>query len=218
MSARARTALLLAALGAALALGCTVALAATARHASRSERRSHVSSCAHRARGRAHRARRCRAKSHRKLTTTPAPASQKTAGSASPAGQTPPPASVQPASPLSAALIPSTPQTGDEASKDGESEPPSIPFVQVSAVEYSFSLSRTSVPAGEVVLQFVNDGQDEHNLHLETAHEAVAQSLPNTPSKGIGELHLIMRPGSYTLFCSLPMHEQKGMKATLTVE
>ena len=29
---------------------------------------------------------------------------------------------------------------------------------------------------------------------------------------------LEMRPGSYTLFCSLPEHEQKGMKATLVVQ
>jgi uncharacterized cupredoxin-like copper-binding protein len=27
-----------------------------------------------------------------------------------------------------------------------------------------------------------------------------------------------LRPGTYTLFCSLPEHEHKGMHATLTVE
>jgi plastocyanin len=27
-----------------------------------------------------------------------------------------------------------------------------------------------------------------------------------------------LRPGTYTLFCSLPEHEKKGMKATLVVE
>jgi uncharacterized cupredoxin-like copper-binding protein len=26
-----------------------------------------------------------------------------------------------------------------------------------------------------------------------------------------------MRPGTYVLFCSLPEHEAKGMRATLTV-
>jgi len=97
-------------------------------------------------------------------------------------------------------------------------EPPSIPHVQVSAVEYSFSLSRTTVPAGKVVLQFVNAGQDEHNLQLEPAQGPPTEAFANTPSKGVADLQLEMQPGSYTLFCSLPTHEQKGMKATLVVE
>ena len=29
---------------------------------------------------------------------------------------------------------------------------------------------------------------------------------------------LILRAGSYTLFCSLPEHESKGMRATLFVQ
>jgi plastocyanin len=97
-------------------------------------------------------------------------------------------------------------------------EPPSIPHVQVSAVEYSFSLSRTTVPAGKVVLQFVNAGQDEHNLHIDPAEGPPTEAFANTPSKGMGDLQLEMQPGTYTLFCSLPTHEQKGMKATLVVE
>ncbi len=40
--------------------------------------------------------------------------------------------------------------------------------VQVTAEDsngYHFILSRTSVPAGPVVIEFVNHGQDEHNIH-----------------------------------------------------
>jgi plastocyanin len=98
------------------------------------------------------------------------------------------------------------------------SEPPSVPHVQVSAVEYAFTLSRTTVPAGKVVFQFVNNGQDEHNLQIAPPEGPLAGSFANTPSKGIGDLTLEMQPGTYTLLCSLPTHEQKGMKATLTVE
>lgn len=97
-------------------------------------------------------------------------------------------------------------------------EPPLVPHVQVSAVEYSFTLSRTTVPAGKVVLQFVNAGQDEHNVHLEPPEGPSTEAFANTPSKGMADLQLEMQPGSYTLFCSLPTHEQKGMKATLVVE
>jgi plastocyanin len=96
--------------------------------------------------------------------------------------------------------------------------------VQVTAEDtsgYHFILSRTSVPAGEVVIEFVNHGQDEHNLH------AVEQPAENTEAGGLKEnvkpnahtdLTLNLHAGSYTLFCSLPGHEAKGMKATLKVE
>ena len=112
-----------------------------------------------------------------------------------------------------------TPESHETAPAEPPYEPPSVPHVQVSAVEYSFSLSRTTVPAGKVVLEFVNDGQDEHNLNLSPPEEgSPVQAFANTPAKGVGELELEMRPGSYTLFCSLPGHEAKGMKATLVVE
>lgn len=70
-----------------------------------------------------------------------------------------------------------------------------------------------------MIIEFVNHGQDEHNLNaVEETEGSVAGSLPNTPSSGHLSLTVNLRPGSYTLFCSLPEHEAKGMKATLIVE
>jgi plastocyanin len=96
--------------------------------------------------------------------------------------------------------------------------PPSVPHVQVTAIEYHFTLSRTTVPAGTVILDFVNHGQDEHNLNVAPEEGPQDGALANTPSEGMGELKIQLRAGTYTLFCSLPEHEKKGMKATLTVE
>jgi plastocyanin len=222
MSSSARTVLCAALLAGLLALGAVsaVALGAAPRSASHARRGgAHRSSCARHARRHARRARRCRAKAHRKAAARlTAPRSTLTpTTAAAPAGQSPP--RVLAAAPAPVAIAPLA--EANEASHEApapEPEPPSIPHVQVSAVEYSFSLSRTSVPAGEVVLEFVNDGQDEHNLHLEGAEGPLAESIGDTPSKGVDDLHLEMRPGSYTLFCSLPTHEARGMKATLTVE
>ncbi len=87
------------------------------------------------------------------------------------------------------------------------------------AEAFRFVLSRPTVPAGKVIIEFVNHGQDEHNLNaVEETEDSVAGSLPNTPSSGHLSLTVDLRPGSYTLFCSLPGHEAKGMKATLVVE
>jgi plastocyanin len=95
---------------------------------------------------------------------------------------------------------------------------PATPRVQVIAKEYSFTLSRAEVPAGKVIVEFVNGGEDPHNLHLEEPAESVeAGSFPTSLPGFHGDLTLNLRPGSYTLFCSLPGHEAKGMKATLTV-
>jgi len=88
----------------------------------------------------------------------------------------------------------------------------------VIAVEYHFTLSRTTVPAGKVIFDFVNHGQDEHNLNVLPSEGPLAGAFANAPAQAASEQRMILRAGTYTLFCSLPEHEQKGMKATLVVE
>jgi plastocyanin len=93
--------------------------------------------------------------------------------------------------------------------------------VQVTAQDtgaFSFVLSRPTVPAGKVIMEFVNRGQDEHNLNADDPTESLAGTIPNTAPGAHPTMTLILHPGSYTLFCSLPGHEARGMKATLVVE
>ena len=81
------------------------------------------------------------------------------------------------------------------------------------------TLSRAEVPSGKVIVQFVNNGQDEHNLHtLEPTEDSEAAAFPKTKPSAHPELTLTLHPGSYTMLCSLPEHEAKGMKATLVVK
>jgi plastocyanin len=222
MSQTTRTCLCATLLAGLLALGgaCAVALAAPARgysHATRS--RAHRNACVHRrTHGRARHARRCRSKARKKHVTGPSPVLALAPGTPPiVAAPSLPPTPVLAAAP--AALVPAAPVESTEAAAPvTEPEPPSIPHVQVNAVEYSFSLSRTSVPAGKVVLEFRNDGQDAHNLNVAPPEGPSEEPVGNTPSQGVDDVSLEMRPGSYTLFCSLPTHEAKGMKATLTVE
>ncbi len=69
-----------------------------------------------------------------------------------------------------------------------------------------------------MIIEFVNHGQDEHNLYaVESTVGSLAGSIPNTIPGAHPRLALDLRAGSYTLFCSLADHEAKGMKATLVV-
>lgn len=212
----------LCALGAVAALALDpVALAARAHGTRHAVRVTKQTACARRTKHRRHRARRCRAKRHG-LTTRRAPAPSVLVPALAGALVAEPVAPPAPAAVPTAPSAPPPTPTSESGELAGPSEPPpgppSVAHVQVSAVEYSFSLSRTTVPAGEVVLQFVNNGQDEHNLNVQKPEGPLAGSFPSTSSKGIGDLELEMSPGSYALFCSLPTHEGKGMKATLVVE
>jgi plastocyanin len=114
------------------------------------------------------------------------------------------------------------PGVSEEAVPINPPTPPAPTHVEVTAEDsesFRFVLSRSSVPAGKTIIEFVNHGQDEHNLNAaEGSAGEVVGSLPNTPSNGHLSLTVDLKPGSYTLFCSLPGHAAKGMKATLTVE
>jgi plastocyanin len=114
---------------------------------------------------------------------------------------------------------PGSPSSGSSPSQTPSAPvPPAVPRVQVTATEYSYTMSRTSVPAGRVIVEFVNRGQDEHNLKLTEREGELAGSFQNTLSGGVADQSLILRAGTYTLFCSLPEHESKGMRATLLVQ
>ncbi len=116
-----------------------------------------------------------------------------------------------------------TPPSGEappaEGGAGGGSAPQGPAHVQVSAKEFSLTLSRPNATAGPIVVELVNAGQDEHNLHIRPAGGgpdvgAVGIVLPGHHSDV--EFHLA--PGSYTFYCALPAHEALGMKATFTVQ
>jgi plastocyanin len=93
--------------------------------------------------------------------------------------------------------------------------------VGVGADEFSLALYRTRVKPGAVRLNMQNLGEDPHDL-------AIAGPLPRRTLRGItpenirpganGSLKVTLRAqGRYVVYCSLPLHERRGMKAVLTV-
>jgi len=93
-----------------------------------------------------------------------------------------------------------------------------LSFAQVVAKEFTLTLSRPSVRAGSVSLEFVNFGMDTHDLVVKSGK---AGSKPirfkQLDPRGRTERTLRMTPGRYALWCSLSNHKARGMRATLVV-
>jgi plastocyanin len=87
----------------------------------------------------------------------------------------------------------------------------------VTAVEFKFTLSRPEVSAGKVILEFVDGGQDEHDLHIRPAAGGPdVAAFGATKARQHVDEEINLAPGTYTFYCSLPGHEALGMKATFT--
>jgi len=99
-----------------------------------------------------------------------------------------------------------------------EEPQPQVNRLGVKAVEYSYTLSRPEVGAGDVIVELNNQGEDPHNLVLE--HEGSADpslEIPATAPTSQASANFNLSPGTYRLYCSLYKHEAKGMQATLIV-
>jgi plastocyanin len=88
----------------------------------------------------------------------------------------------------------------------------------VKAAEFYFVLSRPSVKPGTVTIELNNQGEDPHNLNLQLANgQGPEFHVEETPSQERTVDRFSLQPGTYRLWCSIPGHEQLGMKATLAV-
>jgi plastocyanin len=87
---------------------------------------------------------------------------------------------------------------------------------------YTLVLSRTTLTAGPVVVQLINNGEDPHNLRIVRTSPSGGQpsDLPETPSRQQTSTTLTLSPGDYYLYCTLTQpksHEAAGMRATIRV-
>ena len=89
--------------------------------------------------------------------------------------------------------------------------------VQIGADEFNYSLSRQSIKAGPAIVQLVNYGEDEHDLHMRRAGGTRVYRIGKVRPGRLGELEARFLPGRFTLWCSLADHRKRGMSATLVV-
>ena len=95
--------------------------------------------------------------------------------------------------------------------------PPPPARVQVVAQEYSYSLSRSKVKAGKVIVELVNRGQDTHDLDLQRVGGTHTFHFPDVKPGHYVDRELRLRPGRYRLWCGISDHKDRGMRAVLLV-
>ena len=84
--------------------------------------------------------------------------------------------------------------------------------VTVTATDFHFKLSRTSVPKGKVLFKLVNKGQVAHNFRI-LGHATRLTSPGKTTTMSI----TFTRAGSFAYLCTVPGHAAAGMKGKLKV-
>jgi plastocyanin len=89
---------------------------------------------------------------------------------------------------------------------------------------YGYAPSRKTVKSGELTVQLINMGEDEHNMDMEKVGPGNSPEGPivvavSAVSKGASTPTTVdVEPGTYRMWCTLPGHAAKGMETTITVE
>jgi hypothetical protein len=86
----------------------------------------------------------------------------------------------------------------------------------VTAREYSLTLSRPKLPAGEAIVQLYNYGEDPHDLNLQRTGTDRIHEIGDVEPGDTGSVELrLRRRSSYRLWCAIDPHASLGMVTTL---
>jgi uncharacterized cupredoxin-like copper-binding protein len=89
--------------------------------------------------------------------------------------------------------------------------------VDIGETEYKLDPSDATVKAGSVTFNVKNDGSTTHDLTIEGNGIDEQGTDPLSPGDS-GQLTVDLKPGTYTIYCSIDGHEDLGMKGTVTVQ
>jgi plastocyanin len=107
---------------------------------------------------------------------------------------------------------------GSAAKPDQLKPPPGPTRLLVRGEEFNLLLSRLKVNPGDAIVQFVNAGEDPHDLQIQRVGDPEQFSIAELPAGEISEVGLRLRRDSrYAMWCSLPNHRELGMEASVGV-
>ena len=102
------------------------------------------------------------------------------------------------------------PETHEPASAPS----PALPTQEVHLIEYQIHMPE-SVPAGRIAFNVENGGKEDHGFEIEG--NGVHQQTIVLKRGDTTALEVNLPPGTYTVYCPVKGHAEKGMKKTLTV-
>jgi uncharacterized cupredoxin-like copper-binding protein len=89
------------------------------------------------------------------------------------------------------------------------------PIQQVDLIEYRVNMPDT-LPAGKVSFHVENAGKEDHGFEIEG--NGIEQKT-NILKRGDQEaLDVELRPGTYTVYCPVKGHREKGMRRVVVVK
>jgi uncharacterized cupredoxin-like copper-binding protein len=88
--------------------------------------------------------------------------------------------------------------------------------IDIASSGFAFTTSAATAKAGPVELRAKNPQSISHDISLKGNGVSVQGSMVS--SGGVSTVTVAnLKAGAYTFYCSVPGHEQAGMKGTLTV-
>jgi plastocyanin len=82
--------------------------------------------------------------------------------------------------------------------------------------DFAYNVSEASASPGRSRLQFVNPQNVLHNVVIE-GHDGKPIGGTKPIRRGITSTHVVLKPGVYVVYCSVPGHRKAGMVGHLTV-
>lgn len=81
----------------------------------------------------------------------------------------------------------------------------------------SLAVREQTIPPGPAVLTIENAGTQVHSLHIEGP--GIQRAADDTiPAAGSGNLEVTFQRGTYTLYCPIADHRQKGEEITIQIQ
>lgn len=87
--------------------------------------------------------------------------------------------------------------------------------VTMSAVEFAFQPSTVNTASGSVTFRMTNDGQFPHNIQFDGQDEPIFGDNLAAGQSATATVNLA--PGTYTFYCPVDGHRDRGMVGTLTI-
>ena len=106
------------------------------------------------------------------------------------------------------------PMTNIDTDDPGSRPAAATPTQEVHLIEYAIHMP-DSVPAGRVTFNVENGGKEKHAFEVEG--NGVHQKTEDLTRGNSASVSVDLKPGTYTVYCPVDGHADKGMKRTLTV-